>query len=177
MLFTILFLTLCLPFSVAAANEAGMPNAYADSEQSYSDQLRPRKRGQSLQMQLPSAWSIDVNQGGNLCYVDPEQVLLWRDDVTFASHLSIKVKGSDKPLNLRWAKNQDTLKWPNKRVQLSPDQIYYTKLNQRDTTSQIITTKQLPEALWTADIATQAAWMRANGCALQADYLQQTTTQ
>jgi hypothetical protein len=78
---------------------------------------------------------------------------------------------------LRWAKNQDTLKWPHKRVKLVPNNVYYVKLNQREANLQVITSKQLPEDLWNADKAEQVAWMRANDCLLQANFLQQTTTQ
>ncbi|WP_353572000.1 hypothetical protein [Candidatus Albibeggiatoa sp. nov. BB20] len=176
---TTIFLTFCFSFNLAIADDAiNDSTAYMNNpHELYSDQLRPRKRGQNQQVKLPSAWAANASQGGALCYIDPEQVLLWRDDATFASRLSIKAKGSKKTLNLRWAKNQDTLKWPYKRVQLIPNNTYYLKLNQREAASQIITSKQLPKHLWNADKAKQAAWMQANECILQANYLQQTTTQ
>jgi hypothetical protein len=175
---TAIFLTLCCIFNPAIANDATNPEGYVSNpHSSYSEQLRPRKRGQNNQIQLPSAWSVNANESGSLCYIDPEQVLLWREDATFASRLSIKAKGSNKPLNLRWAKSQDSLKWPHKRVMLVPNNTYYIKLQQHDTTSQVIVAKQLPEELWEADKAEQVAWMQANECILQANYLQQTITE
>ncbi|MCV6636769.1 hypothetical protein [Candidatus Albibeggiatoa sp. nov. NOAA] len=178
---TTILLILCFSFNTTLADDdtTHSSNGYvANPQESYSEQLRPRKRGQNSQTQLlPSAWSVNANNGGVLCYIDPEQVLLWRDNATFASRLSIKSKGSNKPLNLRWAKKQDTLKWPHNRVKLIPNNTYYVKLNQHEAAFQVIITKQLPEALWHADTNEQAAWMRENACILQANYLQQMTTQ
>ena len=174
---TAIFLACCFTFNPAMANNTTTvsPIGYTtNTSESYSEQLRPRKRGQSQQTVLPSAWAIDTSQGGTLCYIDPEQVVLWREDISSTSRLSIKARGSNKPLMLRWAKNQDTFKWPHKRVKLTSDHIYYVKLNQHERPSIIITSKQLPEQLWDADKAEQIAWMQANDCLPQANYLQQT---
>ena len=173
---TAIFLACCFTFNIATANDTITinPTGYTtDTSESYSEQLRPRKRGQSQQTVLPSAWAVDTSQGGTLCYIDPEQVVLWREDASSASRLFIKIRGSNKPLILRWAKNQDTFKWPHKRVKLLSDHIYYLKLNQHEPPV-IITSKQLPEQLWNAEKAEQIAWMQTNGCLPQAHYLQQT---
>jgi hypothetical protein len=177
---TTVFLIFCFSFNTVVAEDNAATNAlgYATSaHESYSDQLRPRKRGQTQTTLLPSAWAINANESGTLCYIDPEDVLLWREDATFASRLSIKPQASNKPLNLRWAKNQDTLKWPNERVKLVSNNTYYVKLSHHNAASQVITTKQLPEQLWDADKAEQMNWMQDNGCISQAEYLQQTITQ
>lgn len=174
---TAIFLACYFTFNAAIANDTTTINPIGytiNSSESYSEQLRPRKRGQSQQTVLPSAWAIDTSQGGTLCYIDPEQVVLWREDASSASRLSIKARGSNKPLTLRWAKNQDTFKWPHKRIKLLSDYIYYIKLNQHEQPSVIITSKQLPEQLWNADKAEQIAWMQANDCLPQAHYLQHT---
>jgi len=169
---TTIFFAICFSFnSVIADDSINNPTAYVSNpSESFSEQLRPRKRGQNQQVKLPSAWSVNASNGGALCYIDPEQVLLWRDDASSANRLSIKANGSQKPLSLRWAKNQDTLKWPHKRVKLVPNNIYYVKLNQREANLQVITSRQLPEDLWNADKAEQVAWMQANDCLLQADF-------
>lgn len=174
---TAILLSLYFTFNTAAATDIfHTPTALNKhlASEPVLEQIRPRKRGQSQQTQLPSTWSISANQGGTLCYIDPENVLLWREDATFTNRLSIKAKGSNKPLNLRWATKQDSLKWPHKRIKLMPNNTYYVKLNQRDPASRIIISKQLPKYLWDASMTEQVTWMQKNGCLLQAAYLQHT---
>jgi len=93
---------------------AGATRDYGkEFQQALVENRRAQQSAKTLSARVPTMWHVDVSLPGAWCYVDDEELEMWRLDAEGGIDVMFTPEGSEQ-VKMRWPEGENYAYWPNR---------------------------------------------------------------
>lgn len=144
-----------------------------EAQGNYYAQLRPRMRGANEPDKL---WDIAIENDDlfTFCYRNAEHVRLWRAEPKFPQTIHLKNRDQQQQVDLEWPFNIQEMAWPQAELTLLDNKMYVIEFidAKQQQTTRVLRFHAVPENFEQQALAEQLAYLRAQSCLVQAQWLE-----
>jgi hypothetical protein len=134
-------------------------SSIADELSESSERLGLPTRGGNADQ---AANRINISEGGEVCYLKKEDIILWRKDAHNATWITIQNPDNEQEVRLAWAANEHSLAWPIDKLPIDKTADYVI-LNKEAFIA--VTLYPIPAILMEqTDKVAKQKWMQKNNC-------------